>query len=268
MKEKINTLASYLEHLQMDGQYWFSRKKAISVLQISDAAFKLAAYRLSQKGSLKRVRNDFFIIIPPEHRAVESLPATWFIHTLMEYFKRPYYVSLLTAAALHGAAHQQPMAFQVITDKPIRPIFVGKVRIEFHYKKEIKPYFYQPIKTVTGTMNVSTPEITALDLVKYMHASGQIDNVATVLCELSEMLDIQKLAETIQNNDAEIATAQRLGYLLKTLLLPIDLSPLKETLSHYKLSHRLLVVSNQQPITEYDQEWHIAVNETVEPDEL
>jgi len=30
-------------------------------------------------------------------------------------------VGVLSAAAIHGAAHQQPMIFQVVTDKPTRP---------------------------------------------------------------------------------------------------------------------------------------------------
>ena len=135
MKEKPITLSSYLDRLRMDGQYWLSRTKAITALRISDQAFKLAAQRLSIKGSLKRVRGDFFIIVPPEHRVIGSLPAAWFIDALMRHADQQYYVGLLTAAALHGAAHQQPMTFQVITNKLTRDITVGQVFIEFFIKR-------------------------------------------------------------------------------------------------------------------------------------
>ena len=64
-----------------------------------------------------------------------GLPATWFIDALMKHFSQEYYVGLLTAAALHGAAHQQPMTFQVITDKRTRNITVGELFIEFICKK-------------------------------------------------------------------------------------------------------------------------------------
>ncbi len=37
-------------------------------------------------------------------------------------------------------------------------------------------------------MRVSTPEATALDLVRFVTAAGHIGNVATVLAELSEEL--------------------------------------------------------------------------------
>ncbi len=268
MKEKISNLSSYLEHLRMDGRYWLFRKEAIEALQISDKAFKLAAHRLALKDSLKRVRGDFFIIIPPEHRAIGALPAAWFIDALMKDLNQQYYVGLLTAAALYGAAHQQPMTFQVITNKPTRSITVGKIFIEFNYKNDISSHFYQLRKSMSGTIQVSTPEMTAFDLVRYMNSAGQVNHVATVLSELVEQLNAEKLAELLKNDDVEITTAQRLGYLFDVLQLPIDLLPLESQLRKRKTSRRLLVVSSEQPVIEYNQRWHIEVNEQVEPDEL
>lgn len=268
MKERLSTLSAYIDHLRMDGRYWLSRKEAIEALKISDKAFKLSAYRLAIKGSLKRVRGDFFIIIPPEHRVIGSLPAAWFIDALMNHLDQKYYVGLLTAAALHGAAHQQPMAFQVITNKPTRNIIVGQVRIEFNYKKNIFPHFFQLQKTMSGTIHVSTPEMTAYDLVRYMKAAGQINHVATVLCELVERINVEKLVELLKKGDVEITTVQRLGYLFDMLKLPIDLCPLENELKKENISRRLLVVSSNEPVIEYNQRWHIEVNEKVEPDEL
>jgi predicted transcriptional regulator of viral defense system len=268
MKENITTLAAYLDHLRMDGQYWLSRKEAIATLNVSDNAFKLAAHRLSVKGSLKRVRGDFFIIVPPEHRAIGSLSATWFIDALMRHLGQKYYVGLLAAAALHGAAHQQPMTFQVITNKPTRNITVGQVFIEFICKIKIQSYFYQLKKTMSGTIQVSTPEMTAFDLVRYINSAGQVNHVATVLCELVEQLNAEKLADHLKNDDVEITTTQRLGYLLDVLQLPIDLLPLENQLKKRKTSRRLLVLSSNEPVIEYNQRWHIEVNEQVEPDDI
>ncbi len=268
MKEKITTLSAYLDHLRMDGRYWLSRKEAIATLQISDKAFKLAAHRLSVKGSLKRVRGDFFIIVPPEHRAIGALPPVWFIDALMRYLDQQYYVGLLAAAALHGAAHQQPMTFQVITDKPTRNITVGQVFIEFICKSNIQSYFYKLKKTMSGTIQISTPEMTAFDLVRYMSAAGQVNHVATVLCELVERLDPEKLADVLKNDDVEITIVQRLGYLLDVLQLPLDLLPLEKQLKQRKTSRRLLVLASSAPVTEYNQRWHIEVNEQVEPDDV
>jgi predicted transcriptional regulator of viral defense system len=150
------------------------RPEVLEKLQLSDNAFRKAAHRLITQIKLNRIRGDFYTVIPLEYRATGSLPATWFIDALMKYLNQNYYVALLTAAGLHEASHQQPMVFQVITNKPTRSITVGQVRIQFFYKKNIVPQSYQPIKTASGTMNVSIPEITAVDLVRYMTAAGQI----------------------------------------------------------------------------------------------
>ena len=56
-------------------------------------------------------RRGFYLIVDPGHRELGALPATAWIDDLMRFHGVPYYVGLLTAAALHGAAHQQPMAF-------------------------------------------------------------------------------------------------------------------------------------------------------------
>jgi hypothetical protein len=47
------------------------------------------------------------VVVPPEYREAGCPPASWFIHDLMRFLGQPYYVALLTAAAIHGAAHQQ-----------------------------------------------------------------------------------------------------------------------------------------------------------------
>jgi hypothetical protein len=54
----------------------------------------------------------------------------------MKFLNRSYYVGLLNAAALYGAAHQQPQSFSVITHgKSLRPLKNDKVNIVFFTKK-------------------------------------------------------------------------------------------------------------------------------------
>lgn len=268
MKEEFAILQHYLEYLQSRGRYSFLRKEAIAVLHATDNAFKKAAHRLIQKGKVNRIRGDFYTIVPPEYQASGSLPASWFIDSLMKHLEQPYYCGLLTAAALLGVAHQQPMIFQVVTFKQMRPIQVGNLQIEFLYKKIIKSHFYRPMKTVTGSMNVATPEMTAFDLVRYMRASGHVNHVATVLCELAAQLQPEKLAQLVEQDDVEVTSAQRLGYLLESLKLSFNLEPLEQALKLKKPIQRLLVTGVEQPILEHNQRWHILVNEPVEPDEL
>jgi predicted transcriptional regulator of viral defense system len=268
MKEKLISLQNYLESLQSEGQYWFLRKKAIKTLNVTDNAFRKSAYRLMKKGKLNRLRGDFYTLVPPEYRTTGCLPATWFIEELMGHLNQHYYVGLLTAAALHNSAHQQPMVFQVITNKLTRAITAGQVRIEFYYKKSIRPHFFQQIKTASGMMHVSTPEMTVFDLVRYMNAAGQVNNVATVLCELVERLNSDVLVKILEEKDVELSVVQRLGYLLEILKLEINLGPLENQLKKKKPIYRPLVIDSVRPVIAHNRRWHILVNELVEPDEL
>jgi hypothetical protein len=72
----------------------------------------------------------------------------------------------------------------------------------------------RPMKTPTGHSRVSTPEITALDLMRCRKGSGSIDFAATVTAQLAERLNPVRLAE-VAHASGEIAIAQRLGYRLE-----------------------------------------------------
>jgi predicted transcriptional regulator of viral defense system len=63
---------------------------------------------------------------------------------------------------------------------------------------------------------VSSPEATALDLVRYSRHIGGLDVVLTVLYELSESIDPTKLA-VASVTETETAQIQRLGWLLDHL---------------------------------------------------
>ena len=74
------------------------------------------------------------MIISPEYYNFGSLPPHWIIDPLMKHFKQDYYL-LLSAASLYGTTEQQPMTFQVITDKQTKNISLERGGIEFHASK-------------------------------------------------------------------------------------------------------------------------------------
>jgi hypothetical protein len=121
-------------------------------------------------------------------------------------------VGLLSAAQYHGAAHHHPQVFQVMLAKPRRPIVCGAVRVAFIVRKRLDEVFLQTFNTPRGTIRVSTPEATAIDLAGYPHRAGGLDSVVTVLVDLAERMDPDKLGLAAQT--APIPWAQRLGYLL------------------------------------------------------
>lgn len=267
MKVEKLQFPQHLEELQSNGNYWFLKSDILKSLHLTNNAFILASIRQIEQGKLNRLKGEFYTIAPPEYRAT-GLPAAWFIDAFMKYLDQPYYVGLLTAASLYGAAHQQPMIFQVITNKITRPIQAGNITIQFYYKKVIKDYFYQPRKTPSGAMLISTPEMTAVDLLQYLNASGQINHVATVLAELASQINISSLAKLLEKEDSEVASAQRLGYLLDTVHPDIDLTPLETQLTQKKIINRYLVTGGSKEILEINQRWKIMVNEKIEVDDL
>jgi len=266
MKSESITLSAYIDLLQSRGCYYFEREQVSQAVDRGETAFELALSRLVKKGRVARVRGDFFIIIPLEYRAIGALPASWFIDPFMHFMKVDYYVGLLSAAEQYGATHQQVMTFQVMSNKAIRPIRVGEVTIDFFYRKVIPSKFLRSVKTETGKMQVASPEILVFDLLKYIEASGQIHNVATVLYELQENLSIDALLEFIKTNGIGNVYVQRLGYLMEYLKLDVDAEPLNVWLSQKKLDYRPLVMGSTTPIIEKNKRWHILVNEVVETD--
>ena len=204
---------AFLDDLQANGRYTFTRDEAARALGLSDASIKNALWRLAKTGRLASPRRGFYVIVPPEYRVAGSLPASWFIRDLAGYLGRPYYVGLLTAASLHGAAHQAPQEFQVVSDRPLGILEAGRVRIRFVKKAFLTRTPTVGVKTPTGEMRVSTPEATAFDLVRYPERCGGLSNVATVVRELAERLDGTELVR-VAEVDGEVAYAQRLGYLL------------------------------------------------------
>jgi predicted transcriptional regulator of viral defense system len=212
-----SSLANYMTALQSEGRISFTRAEAIAALGITQAAFLKAAARLQKRRMLLNPRHGFYVAVPAQYLSWEAPPPAWYIDALMRHEKRPYYVGLLKAAELHGATHHAVMEFQVVTNRQLPKIRAGRSLITFHFRRDIESVRsgIAERKTDTGSMNVSSPELTALDLLRYMHAAGGLDAVAMVLADLGENVDGAKLAALAAQ--FERAAVQRLGYLMDRL---------------------------------------------------
>jgi predicted transcriptional regulator of viral defense system len=208
------SLSSYTTGLLAAGRLVFSRDEAQAALGIGRGAFLAAAQKLQKRRRLLNPRQGFYVIVPPQNLNFGSPPPASFIDDLMHHEKRPYYVGLLKAAEIHGAAHQAVMEFQVVTNKQMRTVQLGRSKIVFYFKKDLTKVDsgIGDHKTDTGKMKVSSVELTLLDLLRYPEASGGLDNVLTIFAELGSKLDAGKLAPLC---DAfERSVIQRAGYLL------------------------------------------------------
>ncbi|MEO9341032.1 type IV toxin-antitoxin system AbiEi family antitoxin [Mesorhizobium sp. SB112] len=96
-------------------------------------------------------------------------------------------------------------------------IKAGRNLIVFYYRKDIAAVEtgIEDRKTDTGRMKISSPALTALDLLRYPQAADGIDNVATVLTDLGENISPPQFAAL--SDAAERPVLQRLGHLLERL---------------------------------------------------
>lgn len=218
MKEKptYNYIEDYLAELQAKGRFSVTLVELRNRFNASEKAILQNIYRLKQKNQLAQVRKEFYVIIPPRYSVRNMLPANLFIADMMNYLNREYYVGLFSASALHGAGHQQPMEFQVVTKKPaLRNIKNQKLNISFYIKANWELDQINEKKTESGYMNVSSPELTAFDLVQYHKRIGGLSRIFPILEDLAEVMKPSLLFKAAKTQ--KTSGIQRLGYLLDEL---------------------------------------------------
>jgi predicted transcriptional regulator of viral defense system len=207
----------YIKELRKSGKYWFSIEDVIAHFKVSRNYARVSLHRLLQSGDLVSPLAGLYVIIPPEHQVYGSIPAEELVPIIMGYLNADYYVALLSAAAFHGATHQKPAKFQVISDRRIKHKLVfGEVEIDLVYKKSLSDLPTQNFAVRTGYLRLATPELVAIDLLNYPARVGGLNHIATVLSELVENLDASKLVQLAQDMKAE-HQLQRIGYILEKI---------------------------------------------------
>lgn len=259
----METVEQFIEQQRAIGSYSFSWESLKGAFNKSDRALRQSLYRIKAKDKVVSVKSGFYVIIPPEFSHVGMIPANLFIDDLMKSLGKQYYVGMFSAAALQGASHQAVMEYYVVTDyPPVRSVRNKKVVINFFTKKKWDQELILQRKTDAGYINVSCPELTALDLLSYGDFS--INRVATVLEELIESFDVKRLSYTIKG--ASTASLQRLGYLIAIL----NLGDSFENVLKKELNKRnvfpVVLSKHGSKKGETNLNWKVIENMTVESD--
>jgi len=162
-------LKGWTEELQSKGKLAFSLRQAHEAFpELSEDAIKLALNRLSKKDKIVSIHKGYYLIIPPQYSSKGILPLALYIDGLMRFLQRPYYVGLLSAAAYHGAAHQQPQEFFVVTSLPaLRATERKGIKVNYISKNSINEALIESRKTESGYLKISSPALTATDLVQF-----------------------------------------------------------------------------------------------------
>jgi len=267
----VYIMLSYVDQLLGEGVETFVVNDIAKTFGISNKAAYLRCYRLEKEGVLCQPIRGFYIIIPPEHRPLGSLPEKELVILIMQKLQLPYYAGLLSAALLHGASHQRPMTFQIITSKQLKSITMGQVKIEFLYKKALENLPIENYQTKNGNLKMSSPELTVMDFFLYQKKAGGVNHIATLVSELLEVLDVKKLISLYEFNSNKL-WLQRLGFILESIdpfeeeRQDIIVLELKEYIKKQKLRYTPLVPGISTQNCEKNKTWKILINSTVEAD--
>ena len=257
-------LAAFVQDLAAKGRSCFTFEDIEKLKNSTPMAIKAALRRLRRKGEIAMPYRGFYVIVPPGYRADGCLPPGEFIPDLMGHLGEIYYAGLLSAAEYHGAAHQRPQVFQVVSAKSRRPIRCGKMRVEFIFRKNAAKIPTEPRNTPSGILKIATPEATALDLIGYVRHCAGLDNVATVLAELDEKIDAGRLREMAEWSP--IAWVQRLGYLIELVGAPEKAKGIAEYIREKRPVRTPLAPALGIKGARLESRWRVFVNTEVEPD--
>jgi len=272
--EEYNKIGQWVDDLPKRGKSVFSKQEVEKQFPaLSYYSIRNSLNRLAKKKKIQSVWRDFYAVILSEYGLKGVAPPIEYINQLMRFLSVDYYIALLSAAALQGAAHQAPMEFFVITNSRIlRDKQKGDVKINFVTKKNIPLQYVTQLMVNSGYVNVSCPELTAFDLVIYEKNIGGINRVATVLSELAEILNFENISIDFLKS-LNVTIIQRLGYLFDLLgfeeLANILLQKSREANIKFR-KYPLSVLSEKKNYADFqiNDKWKIIINEEIDIDEL
>ncbi len=271
----MSSIHEFVDSQLVRGRGFFTKPTAQADLGLSPEALKSAIARLSKKGNLVSPRRGFYLILRPEDRAFGAPdPARW-IDPLMKFVKVDYRISLLRAAAFHGAAHQAAMVFQVIAPRQLPDIEIGRQRIEFLFQsprafaKANRPEWLAQLKTDAGFAKVAGVELTLLDICRYFHQAGGINAAAQAVHDLGKKSDARILGKAA--SAYENSSVRRLGYLLERFghaRQANALRPFAEKAKSFKALDPSVkpVVPELAEMEERNSDWKLLINVPVEID--
>ena len=271
-KSFIMTLQKWIKDRAIHGFPTFSIEDVRETgMYSSEQILQNELYRLCSNKTIASVYRGFYVIIPVQYVLRGSVPATYYIDQLMAYLSKPYYVCMLSAAELLGAAHQRPQQFSVMTTFPKRRVVSTRnVIIDWFYREGLPEDALITKNTETGTIRISNPLLTAADLVQYQQHVGGLSLVATILEELSEQINIKSQFASLASFVKKV-TWQRLGYILEHVVEENELADeLYEQIRNLpgSLMYMPFSTSAEDNTSERNSRWKIKINIQIEKDDL
>lgn len=208
---------------------WLTNKDIQALTGQSPAAVTKGLRELRRCGAIFTPAPRFHVAVPPRHRDGSDIDPMLYIDPIMAAMDRHYYVALLSAAEIYGAVNPQPDEFHVmVTGTALRDRTVRGVRLCFHTYWLAGCTPVRMMRAGTTPFRVATPEITALDLVRYADRCGGIQAVAPVIHQLTTGVGLNLRRLTSFARDYPRTVLRRLCWILEHTGAPVDLTFLEQ----------------------------------------
>ncbi|MCX6327297.1 MAG: type IV toxin-antitoxin system AbiEi family antitoxin [Bacteroidia bacterium] len=260
-------VAEYISKSLQYEEYAFTWEELKKDSFKTDVALKNELSRLVNKGEIVNLRQGFYLILPPRYRSYHKVPLELYSEKLFKYLNKPYYIGLYSAAAFYGASHQQVQKDYLITQFPnIRNIKKGVIFLNLFACSYWPPKNILQKKSDAGYFNVSSPALTAIDLIHYQSKLGGINRILAIIEELMEEIktnDIQELLSWYPHT----SSIQRLCFLLSELQAdPATVNLFSEYLKGENYFPVLLSPDKNRRPGSTDNIWKVDVNIELESD--
>ena len=269
---EYNNINAWVEDLPKRGRLCFSKTDVEQQFpNLTGHNLLIALNRLVVKKKIQSVWRGFYAVILPDYGLEGIVPPIDYIDHLMRHLGKQYYIGLLTAAELYGAAHQAPQEFLVISSSTkLRKKVEQNVKINFVAKKTIPQKQLTQMMTRSCYVNVSNPLLTAYDLICYSKNIGGINRAATVINDLSEKIRFTNIDKKFIQSFAPVVT-QRLGYIFEELgfeELSNKLYRKAEIAGQKFRKTTLIVVDKTKDLSKYpvNDKWQLIINEQIDTD--
>lgn len=259
----------WINDRELHGQMTFSIAEiSREFASMSPKGLKTEISRMVSRGRIQSVYRGFYVIVPVQYRLKGIVPPSYYIDELMQHLGRPYYIGLLSAAAMHGAGHQRAMQTQVVTVPPQLNVSGRNAQIDWNYRQTIPAELLLTKNGEMGVIHYSSAELTAVDVVQYAGHIGGYQRAATVLAELVDAMDMGKISAVVPYTT--VPTIQRLGYLLEMVLEETEKADALFAVLKEKKHWNTVLLNAQMERKESaaSNRWHVNGNVVIEVDEI
>lgn len=261
------TLSDYINQCLSYEEYAFSLDELQSKSDKSEVAITRELSRHVEKGDIVNLRKGFYLIVPPRYSASSQVPLQLYAEKLFDSLNRNYYIGFYSAAKFHGASHQQIQRDYVMIEQPkLNDIKKDTVQINFITTAKWPKKNINKKKGDAGFFNISSPALTATDLIHHQTKLGGINRMLAVIEELLEVITPKDIEEILSWYPYK-STLQRFGFLLENLGADTSLTqPILEQLKQESYYPILLSPRLKQKAGAVNNEWKVDVNIKLESD--